>query len=120
MNRSSSARREADLPGAGNVGSRAQTRAAEWVRRRAAVRSADSCAAAEAEASAPFFRLFDGHPVERVDRERKVPADEAGGITNRPLDEEERNQDRLPDRGDARDGAHAGHGDGKSQKQEDR
>ena len=58
--------------------------------------------------------------VERVDRERKTPADEAGGITNRPLQEEERNQDRLPDRGDARDGAHAGHGDGRSQKQEDR
>jgi hypothetical protein len=58
--------------------------------------------------------------VERVDREREIPADEAGGITNRPLDEEERNQDRLPERGDAREGAHAGHGDRKSQKQEDR
>jgi hypothetical protein len=39
--------------------------------------------------------------VERVDREaeRQIPADEAGGITNRPLEEEKRNQDRLPDRG---------------------
>jgi hypothetical protein len=58
--------------------------------------------------------------VERVDRERTTTADEAGGITNRPLGEEERNQDRLPERGDAREGAHAGHGDRKSQKQEDR
>ena len=42
--------------------------------------------------------------VERVDREaeRQIPADEAGGITNRPLEQEERNQDRLPPRGDRR------------------
>ena len=43
--------------------------------------------------------------VERVDREaeRQIPADEVGGITNRPLEEEKRNQDRVPDRGDTRD-----------------
>lgn len=38
--------------------------------------------------------------------------DQQGGITNRPLDEEQRNQERLPDRGDAKPGAHAGHGGG--------
>jgi len=60
--------------------------------------------------------------VERVDREaeRQMPADEGGGITNRPLEEEERNQDRVPDRGDSREGAHAGHGDRNRQKKEDR
>ena len=57
--------------------------------------------------------------VERVDREVDQ-SDEAGGITNRPLGEEERNQDRVPDRGDTREGAHAGHGDRNRQKKEDR
>jgi hypothetical protein len=39
-------------------------------------------------------------------------ADErAGGITNRPLDEEEANQEALPERGESQPGAHAGHGD---------
>ena len=38
---------------------------------------------------------------------------DAGGITNRPLDEERDNQESLPERGDARPGAHAGHGDTK-------
>ena len=60
--------------------------------------------------------------VERVEREAEpqLPADEAGGITNRPLEEEERNQNRVPDRGDTREGAHAGHGDQNARKQEDR
>ena len=40
--------------------------------------------------------------------------DNAGGITNRPLDEEEANQSSLPERGKSREGAHAGHGDGES------
>jgi hypothetical protein len=30
------------------------------------------------------------------------------GITNRPLDEENDSQERVPDRGDAKPGAHAG------------
>jgi hypothetical protein len=30
-----------------------------------------------------------------------------GGISNRPLDEEEENQERVPPRGDAKDGSHA-------------
>ena len=40
-------------------------------------------------------------------------ADESqgGGITNRPLEEENANQDAVPDRGKAKPGAHAGHGD---------
>ena len=36
---------------------------------------------------------------------------QAAGITNRPLDEEIDNQQSLPDRGEAKPGAHAGHGD---------
>jgi hypothetical protein len=35
----------------------------------------------------------------------------AGGITNRPLDEEMSNQDAVPARGESKPGAHAGHGD---------
>jgi len=31
----------------------------------------------------------------------------AGGITNRPLAEEEDNQERVPPRGEAKDGSHA-------------
>ena len=42
--------------------------------------------------------------VERQDRPRssddRMTETEAGGITNRPLDEEMENQDRVPDRGE--------------------
>ena len=41
---------------------------------------------------------------------------EGAGITNRSLDEEIDNQESLPDRGDSRPGAHAGHGDDQSSK----
>lgn len=34
--------------------------------------------------------------------------DDGSGITNRPLEEERKNQERLPDRGDSKPGAHAG------------
>ena len=56
--------------------------------------------------------------VERQDRTRSsddqmTEPDDAGGITNRPLEEEMDNQDRLPGRGESREGAHAGHGDRK-------
>jgi hypothetical protein len=43
--------------------------------------------------------------------DRTTEPDEGGGITNRPLEEEMRNQDLVPDRGESREGAHAGHGD---------
>jgi len=33
--------------------------------------------------------------------------DAAGGITNRPLEEERDNQDRLPPRGETKEGGHA-------------
>jgi hypothetical protein len=33
---------------------------------------------------------------------------EGGGITNRPLGEETQNQQEVPERGDRKDGAHAG------------
>jgi hypothetical protein len=33
--------------------------------------------------------------------------DNAGGITNRPLDEEQENQDRVPPRGETKGGSHA-------------
>jgi hypothetical protein len=35
---------------------------------------------------------------------------QGGGITNRPLDEEEENQQAVPERGDSQYGANAGHG----------
>ena len=36
--------------------------------------------------------------------------EDAAGITNRPLDEEMASQQSLPERGESRPGAHAGHG----------
>jgi hypothetical protein len=33
--------------------------------------------------------------------------DSGGGITNRPLDEEQQNQERVPPRGETKDGSHA-------------
>jgi hypothetical protein len=42
------------------------------------------------------------------------PEEGSTGITNRSLDEEMENQASLPDRGDSRTGAHAGHGDSSS------
>ena len=58
----------------------------------------------------------DSETVERYDQ--TVGDDEAGGITNRPLEEEIENQASLPDRGTARDGANAGHG--RRKQEEDR
>ena len=52
--------------------------------------------------------------VERRDRDSGADSstgDEGGGITNRPLHEENANQEAVPDRGKSRRGAHAGHGD---------
>ena len=50
--------------------------------------------------------------MEKAEGDRPV-ADRHGdqshtGITNRPLDEEIENQERVPDRGDTKPGAHAG------------
>ena len=54
----------------------------------------------------------DSETVERRDRENTGShSNQGGGITNRPLKEEEENQDAVPDRGKSRPGAHAGHGD---------
>ena len=62
----------------------------------------------------------DSDTVERQDRESQgnrdrtpgyTSGDNAGGITNRPLTEEDENQAAVPDRGESREGAHAGHGD---------
>ena len=49
--------------------------------------------------------------VERRDRARTSEEGEGGGIANRPLPEENANQDAVPDRGQSQSGAHAGHGD---------
>ncbi len=38
--------------------------------------------------------------------ERKEQPDRAGGITNRPLNEERENQEELPPRGEAKGGGH--------------
>jgi hypothetical protein len=62
----------------------------------------------------------DSDTVGQQDRESqgnrdRMPGDASGGntggITNRPLDEEDENQAAVPDRGESREGAHAGHGD---------
>jgi hypothetical protein len=54
----------------------------------------------------------DSDAVERYDQNvAGDDTDNAGGITNRPLDEEIDNQEALPRRRTSRDGAHAGHGD---------
>jgi hypothetical protein len=55
----------------------------------------------------------DSETVERRDRDmgRGEPAGtQGGGITNRPIGEEQDNQQSLPERGESRDGANAGHG----------
>jgi hypothetical protein len=45
-----------------------------------------------------------------VNPESELPessfGESGGGITNRPLEEEEQNQDRVPPRGERKDGAH--------------
>jgi hypothetical protein len=41
------------------------------------------------------------------DRYRDADTSGAGGITNRPLEEERRNQEELPGRGGAKPGGHA-------------
>jgi hypothetical protein len=57
-------------------------------------------------------RWTEGEDAGARERSGYVTTDEqAGGITNRPLGEEIENQEALPERGEARPGAHAGHGD---------
>jgi hypothetical protein len=56
----------------------------------------------------------DSETVERYD-ERSRTGEQGGGITNRPIGEEVETQASLPDRGDSREGAHAGHGDRKKE-----
>jgi hypothetical protein len=41
-------------------------------------------------------------------KDRKGRQDEAGGITNRPLSEEQREEEQLPPRGETKHGGHAG------------
>lgn len=62
--------------------------------------------------------------VERRERNRAAEPEtnskEGGGISNRPIGEEVENQDHVPGRGEARQGAHAGHGDRKRSVEEER
>jgi hypothetical protein len=59
--------------------------------------------------------------VERYDERVNQSGEQGGGITNRPIGEEIENQAMLPDRGESREDAHAGHGDRKrDKKQEER
>jgi hypothetical protein len=44
---------------------------------------------------------------EKAEGSRENATDDAGGISNRPLSEEEGGQERLPRRGEAKDGSHA-------------
>jgi len=48
--------------------------------------------------------------MDTVDAARSAE-EQAGGITNRPLDEEVENQEAIPARGESKPGAHAGHGE---------
>lgn len=54
--------------------------------------------------------------VERRERNRaaepRTGSEEAGGISNRPIGEEVENQELVPERGETRTRARAGHGDG--------
>lgn len=52
----------------------------------------------------------EGDPENPGGQYDQTMGDEGGGITNRPLSEEIENQQSLPDRGEAREGAHAGRG----------
>ncbi len=61
----------------------------------------------------------DSETVERYDETiGQTTGDEGGGITNRPLGDEIEHQASLPQRGESREDAHAGHGD--RQQEEDR
>ena len=44
---------------------------------------------------------------DKAEGSRDANNEDAGGITNRPLEEEQRNQEELPPRGEAKPGAHA-------------
>jgi hypothetical protein len=49
--------------------------------------------------------------MEKAEGDRIEPQSEErgdAGITNRPIEEEQDNQERVPDRGHAKPGAHAG------------
>jgi hypothetical protein len=46
-------------------------------------------------------------PAEGSREDVGASRDEAGGITNRPLAEEQDNQERLPPRGESKEGGHA-------------
>jgi hypothetical protein len=61
----------------------------------------------------------DADTVERADQAGGQNPDQGGGITNRPLDEEQENQAAVPDRGKSREGAHAGHGDAGGRRETD-
>lgn len=49
----------------------------------------------------------------KAEGERWDTDEQAGGITNRPLDEEKDSQEAVPERGESKPGAHAGHGKSK-------
>lgn len=50
-------------------------------------------------------------PDQAANKSKAEGERDSGGITNRPLSEEEENQAAVPERGESRDGGHAGHGD---------
>ena len=49
----------------------------------------------------------DKEPAEGSRETVDASRDQAGGITNRPLDQEASNQDRVPPRGESKEGGHA-------------
>jgi hypothetical protein len=58
----------------------------------------------------------DSETVERYD---ETTGDEGGGISNRPLADEREDQAALPERGESREGTHAGHGRRNKNKEEE-
>ena len=60
----------------------------------------------DAQTEIPANRPDNKEPAEGS-RETVIGSERGGGITNRPLEQERDNQERVPPRGDSKEGAHA-------------
>ncbi len=56
----------------------------------------------------------------KAEGERWNETEERSGISNRPPDEEQSNQEAVPPRGESKPGAHAGHGDNDANERSER
>ena len=66
----------------------------------------DKLRAIDEQAQTPANRPENKEPAEGS-RETVMGGERSGGITNRPLEQERDNQERVPPRGDNKEGAHA-------------